>query len=218
MRRLVVFSNHAAFVLALLALAGAVPSTAEELPSPLCRLVLEEEETELLDAELEVELLRSSVKAYDEVFALVEGLWEAEAVERMLYLGARHDRDAARLSLESAELLLARQRALIDQVRLLCEAPARDESAEALEGALDAAFRRYLRADCSARAKAVEAARVSLEFQRQWLESTLELRAGEVATKTQVILARLDVERDAQRLRDARRRLEECRPSAPEGD
>jgi hypothetical protein len=203
-------------LLALPALAAA--AEADPLPTDLCRLVLEEEQTELLDAELEVRLARSSLEAFEEIYTLIEGLWEGEAIERMVYLGARHDRDAARLSLESAELLLERQRALIDQVRLLCEAPPRDEPAGEREGALDAAFRRYLRADCSARAKAVESAKVSLEFRQQWLESTLELRAGEVATKTQVILARLEVEHDAQRLRDAQRRLEACRPSAPEGE
>lgn len=205
-------------LLSLLALSSPTgAASAERMPSDLCRLVLEEEQIELLDAQLEVGLSRSSVEAFEEIFTLIEGLWEGEAVERMVYLGARHDRDAARLSLESAELLLERQRALIDQVRLLCEAPARDEPAGEREGALDAAFRRYLRADCSARAKAVESAKVSLEFRQQWLASTLELRAGEVATKTEVILARLEVDHDAQRLRDAQRRLEECRQSVPEG-
>jgi hypothetical protein len=197
-------------LLFLLTSAGA--SADEGLSSDLCRLVLEEERTELLDAELAVALARSGLAAYEEVFTLIEGLWEGEAVERMVYLGARHDRDSARLSLEAAELLLQRQRHLIEQFVMLCAAPAGGEEKGERRAALDRAFRDYLRADCAARAKSVESARVSLEFREQWLASTLELRAGEVATRTQVILARLDVEQDRQRLRDAQRRLEACRP------
>ena len=199
---------------------------AGELRFPACDVALHEERSEREDAELELDVARSDVAAYGEIYGLIEGLWKADAIQRMSYLRGKYDYDSAKLTLEQAELIVARERAEELQYRLICGAPPAPASAAERERALAKAGRDYRDADCDQHAKAVEVAKVNLEFNRQFLASVLDLRAGDVATRQEVILAELDVAREEKRLADAERRTAACRrelgrtqaAEAPPGD
>ncbi len=198
-------------------LTGLDSLVASDLPPPFCRTALHEETLQLENARLEVDLARSGFEAYGEIFELIEGLREAEAIQRMIWLEAKYDYDSARLALERADLQLERQAALVEQYRLLCSAPkaGAGETAVPPTRDLDSAYRRYRRADCDQQAKAIEVATVDLTFSREFLASIRELRSGEVATRQQVILAELDVALGEKRLADARRRTTACRRESP---
>jgi hypothetical protein len=190
-------------------LASGLGAGAANLPAVVCPLAVHEAQVELEDAELEARLARSGFAAYESIFALIEGLLQAEAVDKMTYLRARYDRDAARLALERADLLLARQAATVEQYRLACGTAG--DGARARTAAEADAYRRYLQADCDQQAKAIEVARTNLEFNTSYRDSILDLRQGQVATRQEVILAELDVEQETLRLADARARAESCR-------
>jgi hypothetical protein len=179
--------------------------------SPVCLLALEDEKIELEDARLVVELERANFAAYLKIFEMIDRLWEADAIERMVYVKSKYDRDAAELAFEQADLILARQSALIDAYTLACDAGDSQPDSEERTRKIDEAHRRYLKANCDAQAKAVEVAEVNLAFDKEWLASIRDLREGAVATRTMVILAELDVEREEKRLADAKRRVEACR-------
>ena len=179
---------------------------------PLCRLLLDESILLLNEASLDLELAQADVAAFGEIFGLIEGLWEADAIPRMQYLEAKYDLDSARLRLQRAKSVIERQTALVEQYRLICE------GAEDSAGKIDDAYRRYRRADCAAQEKSVEVSRVDLEFAEQLLESVRELRAGEVATRPAVIRAELQVERNRRELADARKRAAACRSASATSD
>jgi hypothetical protein len=177
----------------------------------VCETGIREEQLELDDARLEVDLSGQALAAYEEIYSQIAQLWEQDAIERMVYLEARYDRDAARLALERAGLLLERQEALIEQYRIVCgQTGARGDAARTKQE-LDRQIEAYREADCEARAKAVEVAKVNLAFDREWLASILELREADVATRPQVILAELELEQEQVRLADAERRARICR-------
>ena len=184
---------------------------AETHPDPFCRLMLREESIELQDTELEVELARSAFASFEEVFRLVESLWQGDAIDRMAYLRAKYDRDAAKLDLERADLILLRQTALIGQLQRACEGPPDDKRTDEI----DRVHLEYRRADCDQIAKAIEVAKTSLTFNRQWLASVLDLRE-QVSTRQDVILAELNVLQEEQRRDDALRRTEACRAELAE--
>jgi hypothetical protein len=184
---------------------------AQELPDAVCDLLIHEERAELEDAQLSVSLARSTYAAYERVLEMIEGLWQADAIERMAYIEAKFDRDSALLTLEEADLLLERQSVLLEQLRRICDPAESKTSKRERSRALREAYLRYRRADCDSLAKAIEVAANDLEFNREYLESILDLREGQVATKTQVILAELDVEREEKILADAKARTAACR-------
>jgi hypothetical protein len=190
-------------------LAGVVPAAAEDLPSPVCDLVIHEELAELEEARIAVSLAHSNFAAYERIFEMIESLWEAKAIPRMTFVEARYDRDAAKLALDAADLILERQAALVEQYRLICDAA--DSGSRDRSGAIRDAYLRYRRADCDSLAKTIEVAATNLEFNQEFLSSILHLREESVATKTDVILAELDVEREEKSLADARRRTAACR-------
>jgi outer membrane protein TolC len=183
-------------------------TSAQEPQQTLCRLLIFEEQVQFEDAALDVDLARADFAAYEEIYALIRGLWEADAIPRMSYLKGKYDYDAARLDLERADLILERQEALVEQYRLSCEGKSR--------AAIDKAHQRYRKASCDEQAKAIEVATVDLEFNRWYLESVRNLRAAEVATRPDVILAELDVRREERRLADAERRTDACRRAVGE--
>lgn len=187
---------------------------AEELPAPVCELVLHDQLTQLADARIAVDLARSDFAAYERIFAMIQGLRDAKTLPEMDYLKARYDRDAARLTLEQADLLLGRQDALVEQVRLLCGGAGNGKRDKA--GAIRDAHLRYLRMDCEATAKAVDIADTRLEYHREYLRKIAKLRSESFATHTQVILAELDVEREEKNLADARTRTGACRAALAE--
>jgi hypothetical protein len=177
----------------------------------MCALVIHEEQTELEEAMLFVELARSDFAAYEQIMTMIEGLWQAKAIERMTYIKARYDRDAAELALEEADLILERQSALVEQLHLIYGPGASERSRPERDRAIRDAHLRYREADCGALAKAIDVAATNLEFNRELLKSVLDLREAEVATKPEVILAELAVEREEKSLADAKRRTEACR-------
>ncbi len=195
---------------------GMLPLIADDSAQPICRMQLHEEGVELTDAALEMDLSRSNLAAFEQIFKLIEGLRKIDGVDRMSYLRAKYDRDAARLSLEKADLILRRQSALIEQYRLICDGGNANLPADERGRALETSHRRYLQADCDAQAKAIEVADVNLTFNREWLASILDLRRGSVATAQDVIRAELDVEREEKSLADAKRRVEVCRRASVE--
>lgn len=198
--------------LAGLVLVGAIGFTAaQEFPPDACDLVIHEERSELETAELTVNLARSDFAAYERIIEMVEGLWQAKAIERMAYIQARYDRDAAKLALEEADLLLERQSALVEQLRLICGPAHAKEDERGRAPAIQEAYLRYREADCDSLAKAIEVAATNLEFDRELLKSVLDLREANVATKPAVILAELEVEREEKSLANARDRARGCR-------
>ena len=188
---------------------GLVPAQAQELPQPVCDLVIHDELTELADARIAVRLARSDFAAYLEIYEMIEGLWQAEAIGRMTWVKAKHDRDAARVALEEADLLLERQNVLVSQYRRICEGG--DSGPDARAAGIREAYLRYRKADCDALSKRVELAKINLGYQKEFRASILELEEGHVATKVEVILAELEVERDEQSYSDAKSRAETCR-------
>jgi hypothetical protein len=193
------------------ALLACGPFSFAQPTSPVCLLALEDERVELEDARLEVELERSKFAAYLKVFEMIDRLWEENAVERMVYVKSKYDRDSAELAFEQADLILARQSALIDAYTLACDAGDSRPNSEERSRKIEEAHRRYLKANCDAQSKAIEVAEVNLAFNREWLASIRDLREGAVATRTMVILAELDVEREEKHLADAKRRVEVCK-------
>lgn len=188
---------------------GLAQAQAQELPQPVCDLVIHDELTELADARIAVSLARSDFAAYLKIYEMIEGLWQAEAIGRMTWVEARHDRDAAAVALEEADLLLERQTVLVEQYRLICN-PNRSGSEERSEE-IGKAYRRYRTADCDALSKRIEVAKINLEYQREYQASILDLLESNVSTKVDVILAELEVEREEKRHADAKRRAEACR-------
>lgn len=194
----------------------ALPVTAQDYPAPLCKVVIHDELTELEDARIDVDLARSSFAAYERIFKMIEGLWEARTIPRMDYVEAKYDRDAAKLELERADLILERQAALLEQYRLFCDEAESEEEMRERYGAIRKAYLKYHRADCDSQAKAIEVAATNLEFNREYLKKILELREEDFATHTQVILAELDVELEEKSLADAKRRTAVCRSELAE--
>jgi hypothetical protein len=193
------------------AVLGATAVLGEEPSAAWCALAIDEERIELEEATLAVDLAKSDFAAYEEIYSLIAQLWERRAIERMMWVEARYDRDAARLALEWADLILERQEALLEAYRLSCEAPTSDEAADDRARALDGALQRYREMHCASLSKAVEVAKVNLEFSQEFLTSVLNLRAGDVATRPDVIRAELGVERDEKKLAESTRRAEACR-------
>jgi hypothetical protein len=197
-------------VLGVTILAGPV-SLGDDPIHPYCRLLLREEAGEREDLELAVELAASERVATEEIFGLLDGLWKNDAVQRLVYLAGKHDRDVAKLAYERQGLLLERQDALIDQLRLVCgETPSEDLS-ESDRLAYDRAHARYLKADCGRLAKQTEMARVDLAYRQELLESMRDLRENDVATRQDVILAERDLAKARQRLEQGGPRVERCR-------
>ncbi len=187
------------------------PAQAQAIQETLCGLVLHEERLELQEWELELDLARSDFAAFEKIFKLIDELWRDNAIERMTYLKSKHDRDAARLALARADLIVERHEALIEQYRLVCETLVSGDTADASSRDVQQAYLRYRKAHCASLSKAVEVAEVMLDFDRLLMTSIINLRAAQAAARQDVILAERDVEKQEKRLEDAKRRVEICR-------
>jgi len=206
-------ANPGTYLLAVLFVlaASAMPSIAQDLPAPVCDVVIHDELAELEDARVAVDLAKSDFAAYEKIFKMIEGLQEAGTIPHMDYLKAKYDRDAAKLALEASDLILERQAALVEQYRLICNKTGSGGEPQERASAIRKAYARYRQADCSSLAKSIEVAATKLEFNREFLTKTIELRREKFATNTQVILAELDVDREEKSLADANRRTATCR-------
>jgi hypothetical protein len=194
----------------LLLLAIVKPLCAQELPAPACEVILYDESTELADARNTADLNRSTFATYEKIFSMIEGLRKAKTIPEMDYIKAKYDRDAAKLTLEKADLILDRQVALVEQYRLICN---HDQGNRAQEraAAIQKMYLQYRRADCNSLAKGIEIASTNLEYYREYLKKITKLRDDKFANNTQVILAELDVEHEEKNLADSKRRTTVCR-------
>jgi len=191
-------------------------SAAEDPRHPLCRLFLHEDQREREDLELELTLARSKLAAHEEIFVLFDGLWKIQGIERLVYLRGKHDRDLAQIEVERLRLLVERTDAYLAQYRTYCDAlSAGARPTDAQAGSIARAWSRYLGAECDALGQERSAAEVDLAYEREVLASVLELRAGDVATRPDVILAELEVRAAEERSSHARARVERCRAVAP---
>lgn len=191
-----------------------VPAIAQDLPESVCEAAIHEENIELDDYKIAVDLAESNYEAYLKIFKMIEGLHSANTIPRMDYVKAKYDRDAAKLELERSNLILERQGALVEQYRLVCNTAESDK--EGNKSAVQDEYLKYRRADCGSLAKGVEVAATNLEYNREYLQSILDLRKENFATRTQVILAELDVELEEKNLEDTKRRTASCRAELAE--
>jgi len=76
--------------------------------------------------------------------------------------------------------------------------------------ALEQAYRRYREADCEVRALDISFAEVELEHLRENLASVRALRADDIASQQQVILAEYDVDLMLKQLEQAQQRAARC--------
>ena len=178
----------------------------------VCELVLADRRLERDDLDLDVQLTLSDREASGKIFDLVEALWKNDAIEKIIYLRAKHDRDATRIDHERASHTLERQEAALEQLTAICEAPADGGAkADAAKRNANKAFDRYRLASCEVLADDEQRATVDLSFSEAYLESVRDLRANNVAAEQDVILAQRDVEKDSKRLDQAHHRVEACR-------
>jgi hypothetical protein len=184
---------------------------ADDPHHPLCRLFLHEDQREREDRELALALARQDLAAREEIFALLEALWKIQGVERLVYVTGKHARDRAKIEVERLRLDLESYDAHLEQYRTYCAALAAGRSPNAAESETIArAWARYLQSECDSIGQERSAAEIDLAYEREVLTSVQELRAGEVATRPDVILAELEVRRAQDRLDHARRRFDRC--------
>ncbi len=197
-------------------------ATADEATHPICPLVLHQERVDHEERELAVDLAVSRLAASDSIFTLVDQLWENDAVERMVYLAAKHDRDVAEIRVKRQRLLLKRQEAEVEQYASVCSPMNSEETAADRRARRDAAHRQYLQVDCHRIGKDLAIAEVDLTYRSELLASVRDLRKHEVATRLDVIRAERDLEMVRKRVDHQGRRVQECVKSSigrprPEG-
>ncbi len=194
-----------------LSAAGAAQG-AQQPAATICRLVLQQEQVERDDLNLGLQLALTQVQAAERIHTLVEGLWKKDAIQRIVYLRAKHDRETAVIDHDRARLLLERQEAALEQYRLVCGAYSGDGTmSEPARRAASEAIRRYRSADCDVLAADERRAGADLSFFEEVLLSARDLRASDVGTEQDVILAERDVEMARKRQEDTRARVTRCR-------
>jgi hypothetical protein len=199
-------------LIVLLAIATNVTSaSAQNYPAPVCEVVIYEELSELADARIAHDLAKSDFAAYEKIFDMIKGLYDAKTIPDMDYVKSKYDRDSSKLKLEKADLILDRQNALVDQYRLICNGTMSGSGTQDRAIAIRKTYLHYRRADCNALAKGIEIAANNLDYNRQYLQKIAKLRQEKFATNTQVVLAERDVELEEKSLTDANRRTEACR-------
>jgi len=202
-------------VLASLALFAGAAAHGHEV-RPVCGLAVMEEESARDALALDVELARSELVARQEVYDLLEDLWEGEATERMRYLAGKYDRDRTEVDLARKQARLARQEAYLAWLIAVCgeEPRAAADDAQAIRAEAE---ERYLAAECEVRRHDIEVARVDQEWAAVWLASIRDLREHSVATRPDIIDAEYDVRKAEQRMAAAVARARRCAPQSDRG-
>ena len=185
-------------------------TTADEAAHPICPLVLHQERVYLEERELAVDLAVSRLAAAESIFTLVDQLWEKDAVERMVYLAAKHDRDVAEIEMKRQRLLLKRQEAEVEQYASVCSAPGSEETAADRRARFDEARRQYLQVDCHRIGKDLAIAEIDLTYRSEVLASVRDLRKHNVATAQDVIRAVRDADMARKRVERQGRRVRDC--------
>jgi len=189
----------------------APPAMAQDGFDGLCPLFLQQERTELEDLELAVQLDETRLVVDEEIFVLLEGLWQNDLVGRLPYLSAKHRRDVAENGVELARRRIDRQQATVEQYRLVCSAAPEHEQTSDDRRALEEAHQRYLDADCRVRTLDVTVFEIDLEYRQEVLESAVDLRQGDIASRQQVLFAEEDTRVTLKQLELARLRAARCR-------
>lgn len=191
-------------------LLGPVPIVSPDGLYPLCPLVLHERQVELDDLELDVQLAKTRLEVSEELFVFLDGLWGDDSVADLDYLQGKHHLERDKVELERARQLVKRQQAILEQSRLVCSALYDEESESEERRALQQAYRRYREADCEVRALDIAIAEVNLEHHRDNLESILNLRRSDIASRQEVILVKRDVDLLVQQIQQAQQRVARC--------
>jgi hypothetical protein len=186
------------------------PAAAQTGFDGLCALFLQQERTELEDLELAVELDETRLAVAQEIFVLVDGLWQNDLFERLPYLGVKHRRDVAEISLERAHRRLDRQRAVVEQYRLACSGTAVQDPAAEGDADMEDLRLRYVEADCAVRALDVAAFETDLTYYQEVLRGARDLRLNDIASRQQVLFAEQDVQVTLDQLDQARQRTARC--------
>lgn len=205
-RNLVVASLFALVFL----LMGPLPVVAQEGFAGLCSVFLQQEQTELEDLELAIQQDETRLGVAEEIFVLLDDLWQNDLVGRLPYLGVKHRRDAAEINLERDRRRLSRQQAVVEQYRLACSVPLDREQVPDDRRALEEAYQRYLDADCELRMLDVAVFETDLEYHQEILRSALDLRQSDIASRQQVLFAEQDVQLTLKQLDQARQRRARC--------
>jgi hypothetical protein len=187
-----------------------IAGVAQDLSSSVCDVMIYDEQVELEDARNDADLAKSDFAAYERIFGMIEKLWKSGTVPDMDYIKAKYDRDASKLKLERADLIIVRQSTLVEQYQMICNRTSSGDNQDRAF-AIRKAYVRYRQADCDSLAKATDVASTNLEYNRKYLSKIAKLRQENNATQTQIILAELDVEREEKNLADAKRRTMICR-------
>lgn len=204
------------FSFMLLAAGTSALATSEAAPL-VCDLVLAEDRLERDDLDLNVQLRLSEREAAGRIFDLVEALWDKEAIEEIVFLRAKHDRDATRIDHDRARHALERKEASIEMLAAICEPAGRgDAGGGAFRRRAEKAFDRYRLASCEVLAQDERRAAADLSFFEALLESVRDLRINNVAAEQDVIIAQRDVEMASRRLEQTHRRVEACREETKE--
>ena len=172
----------------------------------LCSIVRHQQQIHLEQAQLAARLAESRSAAADAIFALVDELRANDAVEPMVHLRAKFDRDSTVVEQKRQALLVKRQEAEVERYRLLCESPREGNAAAHRREAV----RLYRLADCHRIGKLLALAELELAYRQELLTSVRELRAGSVATQQDLIRAERDVELAQLRVTHHRPRVEAC--------
>ena len=189
---------------------GSSVTPAEDGILPTCPLVLYQARVDSVEQELAVDLAASRLAAADAIFALVNQLWENDAVEQIVYLAAKHDRDVAKIELTRQRLLLKRQEVEVEEYEVDCSAPGSDNTAADRRGRLDEIRRRYLQIDCHRLGKDLAISEIDLAYNTEVLASVQGHRERNTATVQNVIRAERDVEMARKRVDHQGRRVRDC--------
>lgn len=185
---------------------------AQQPASLICPLILQQEQFYRDELELDHQLTLLDQRATERIYTLLDDLMKRDAVERLVYLRGKHDRDVSRIDHDRARIKLERQESVLEQYRIVCDAISRARTDDdSVRSAVDAALADFGRANCDVLANDEKRAEVDVAYFEEVLVSTRDLRANSVATEQDVILAELNVETARKSLEQARTRRTACR-------
>jgi len=186
-------------------------AAAQEGFNSLCPLLLQQTGVELEDLAVVVQNEQTRLAVDEEIFSLVDDLWQNDLIERLPYLSVKHRRDVAAVNVQQSKARHERQQASVDQYRHVCLTSSDTEESPEDSGTIEEARERYFAAECRLRSLDVSAFEIDLEYQQVLLDSQMNLRQNDIASRQQVAYAERDVALTTQQLELARRRVELCR-------
>jgi len=187
-----------------------LPAAAQDGFAGLCSLFSHQQQIELEELELAVQLDETRLVVAEEIFVLLDSLYQNDLVGHLPYLGAKHRYDAAELNVQQAQARRRRQLAVARQYQLACSATEEQDQGTDGSRTLDEARQRYVDADCELRVIDVELFEIDLEYYQELLASAADLRQSDIASRQQVLFAEEDVQVTLEQLQLARQRAGRC--------